>query len=278
MGRRLYLFLWPSIFFLAVNVLAIVAASKLRAVLFFWPKMTSVQFLIFYFSVTVVLLILFRAIRIPYLSNAHIAVLRPIRLLTKFCRIPAAPFVFWESFIYRLARLKIWLHDLIVVILLIFVALDFGSMFSPGHAVIIIGVIAIYDLLAVYVFKSMVEMSSVLIRFYLIPGVIFPKIRFSDFNSSLGDLSEDFDETKEVKLERFSLLGGGDIGIPAILTVSVMLFWGLGYALAMVGFSLLGLLVTYFFFILLGNRPFPALSFIGLSSITGFLLISLFTR
>ncbi len=121
-------------------------------------------------------------------------------------------------------------------------------------------------------------MSSILIRFYLIPGIIFPKLRFADFNSSLGDLNEDFDETKEVKLERFSLLGSGDIGIPAILTVSVMLSWGLGYALAMTGFSLLGLLITYFFFIFLGNRPFPALSFIGLSSIIGFMIILLIPK
>ena len=81
-----------------------------------------------------------------------------------------------------------------------------------------------------------------------------------------------------MKLERFSLLGGGDIGIPAILTVSVMLAWGLNYALIITGFSFLGLLLTYFFFIFLGNRPFPALSFIGVSSIIGLMVILLIPK
>jgi presenilin-like A22 family membrane protease len=163
---------------------------------------------------------------------------------------------------------KIWLHDLLLLVALASVGTVFGVFLAPWTAILFLLVLSVYDILAVRFGYMMWMLKSLSVSdtppAFIIPGTI------PAWNMDVRE-SRIFDEESE---RDFSVLGGGDIGFPLILIVSVFFAHGFTRALVVGGFSLLGLAAAYWVQSkLLKGRPTPALPPITLLCIIGYLIV-----
>lgn len=166
---------------------------------------------------------------------------------------------------------RIWFHDALLVFTLVSMASVFGAIFSPWTVIIIMSFISVYDFLAVR-FGYMQWMTQKLSESDTLPAFLIPK-KPADWNASLKgpSLKKLFAEKAQ---REFSVLGGGDIGFPLLLAVSVLYTLGLAAGLTVAGFSLLGLVAAYAVHLfLMQGKPTPALPPIFALSFLGFLLV-----
>jgi presenilin-like A22 family membrane protease len=167
---------------------------------------------------------------------------------------------------------RVWLHDLILLVTMASIGSVFGFLFSPLTFMIFMLVISLYDVLAVR-FGLMVWMADKLSESATLPAFIFPK-NSGDWNLSLAQIR--FEELqKEAPAKRdYSILGGGDIGFPLMLAVSVFFEYNLSAAMLVGAFALAGLISAFLIQILwLKGKPMPALPPIAFFSLVGFLII-----
>jgi presenilin-like A22 family membrane protease len=166
---------------------------------------------------------------------------------------------------------RIWLHDLLLIVALAAAGSVFSYVVSPWTFMVFMLVIAVYDFVAVR-FGLMVWMADRLSESASLPAFIFPR-QAGDWNASLKSVR--FGELKEQAVEEreHMVLGGGDIGIPLLLTVSVFFQADLARAVLVGGFALVGLLSAFLIQIIwLKGRPMPAMPPIAFFSLAGFLL------
>ncbi len=164
---------------------------------------------------------------------------------------------------------RVWLHDLLLVITLAGMGSVFGFLLSPWTAISFMLVISVYDILAVR-FGFMMWMAKKLSQLETLPAFIIPK-DIADWNLDLREIRL----TEEEPPDRgFSLLGGGDIGFPILLIVTVFSAYGLVRSLSLAAFSLLGLAAVYWIqAVFLKGKPMPALPPITFSCLVGFLIV-----
>ena len=170
---------------------------------------------------------------------------------------------------------KVWLHNIVLLITLSAVGSVFGFLFSPWTFMAFMGIIAVYDLVAVR-FGFMTWMADKFSETSSLPAFIFPK-KVRDWRLGLGAVR--FNELQQQAPQRreYSILGGGDIGFPLMLATAV--YFDLGHAAAWLvgGFSLLGLMAAYLIQTLwLKEKPMPALPPIATLSLIGLLLARAF--
>ena len=170
---------------------------------------------------------------------------------------------------------RVWLHDLLLLITLAGAGSVFGFLFSPWTFMIFMLIIAVYDVLAVR-FGFMVWMADKLSESTTLPAFIFPKImrdwKLNLKNVRVGDLKKE-----EVDRREYSILGGGDIGFPLMLAVSVFFGADLVRAVLVGVFALIGLMGAFLIQSLwLKDKPVPALPPIAFFSLIGFLIVSLY--
>jgi len=171
-------------------------------------------------------------------------------------------------------RPRIWLHNLLLLIALVSVGVVFGFLLSPWAAMSLMLVLSVYDFLAVR-FGYMLWLADKLSQSEVLPAFIIPK-QISRWNLDLNKagfkkLFEDSSSEREL-----SILGGGDIGFPLLLIVSVFFTYGFGSSLIVAAFSWLGLISAYWIqLVFLKGKPMPALPPISLASLIGFLIVYL---
>ena len=167
----------------------------------------------------------------------------------------------------------IWLHNLVLILALTSLGAVFGRFITPWTAMLLIILMAVYDFLAVR-FKFMTWMADQLIKIEALPAIIIPK----DYSGWSSNLKQD----RVIKLlaikstdKKCSILGGGDIAFPCLLTASVYFAQGLIPAAIIALFGLLGLIVTYSIQkLLIKEKPMPALPPIAALTLVGLLFIS----
>ena len=170
---------------------------------------------------------------------------------------------------------RIWLHNFLLLIALAAAGSLFGFLFSPWTFMIFMLIIAVYDVLAVR-FGFMVWMADRLSQSTSLPAFIFPK-QLKDWKLKLetvrfGELKEKASEERE-----YAILGGGDIGFPLMLAVSVFFESRLAGALVVGVFALAGVVSAFLIQMLwLKGKPMPALPPIAFLSLAGFLIASRF--
>ncbi|MFC1962611.1 presenilin family intramembrane aspartyl protease [Chloroflexota bacterium] len=165
---------------------------------------------------------------------------------------------------------RIWLHNLLMVITLASVGTVFGVLLAPWTAVLFMLVISVYDILAVR-FGYMMWMVRRLSVSDTLPAFIIPKT-IVGWNLDLKE-ARLFEDSSE---REFSVLGGGDVGFPLLLIVSVFFAHSFAGSLVVAGFALLGLAAAYWVQRkVMGGKPTPALPPISLLSIVGFLIVYL---
>lgn len=168
---------------------------------------------------------------------------------------------------------RVWLHNLVLLVTLSAAGSVFGFLFSPWTFMIFMLIIAVYDVAAVR-FGFMVWMADKLSDTATLPAFIFPK-KLRDWGLGLtvvrvGDLKDQKPEERE-----YSILGGGDIGFPLMLSVAVYFDIGTGAAWLVGLFAVLGLMAAYLIqTIWLKEKPMPALPPIAIMSLIGWLIAS----
>ncbi|MDP2744428.1 MAG: presenilin family intramembrane aspartyl protease [Dehalococcoidia bacterium] len=165
---------------------------------------------------------------------------------------------------------RIWLHNLLMVVTLASVGAVFGVLFSPLTAILFMLVISVYDIVAVR-FGFMMWMVKRMAVSDTLPVFVIPR--------TVPGWKQDMKEVRlfEDRSEReFSVLGGGDVGFPLLLVVSVFFADGFARSLIVAGFALLGLAGAYLVHDkLLKGRPTPALPPISILCIVGFAIARL---
>lgn len=168
---------------------------------------------------------------------------------------------------------KVWLHDFLLLVALSAAGATFGFVFSPWTFMIFMLVVAVYDVLAVR-FGLMVWMADKLSATASLPAFVFPK-KTSDLklplnNVQVGELKKETADKRE-----HTILGGGDIGFPLMLSNSVYFAHGMNAAILTGAFGVVGLVGAFVIqkFWLKG-KPMPALPPIAIMSLVGFLIAS----
>ncbi|HUT68816.1 MAG TPA: presenilin family intramembrane aspartyl protease, partial [Dehalococcoidales bacterium] len=108
-----------------------------------------------------------------------------------------------------------------------------------------------------------------------LPAFIFPK-QIRDWKMGLRSVRVGDLRNKESAEREYSILGGGDIGFPLMLAVSVFFKAGLGGAAIVGVFALVGLMGAFLIQLLwLKDKPVPALPPIAFAALVGFLITEL---
>jgi presenilin-like A22 family membrane protease len=164
----------------------------------------------------------------------------------------------------------VWLHNLVLILAVSSLGAVFGRFITPWTAMVIILALAIYDFLAVR-FKFMLWMADRLSQINALPALIIPK-NYSEWNFNLKK-REKIIEMDPAGRE-YSILGGGDIAFPCLLTASVYFARGLTPAVIIAVLGLLGLASVYAIQArLLKGKPMPALPPIAAFTLVGLLII-----
>ena len=285
MKSKLSPFLWSGLAMVLALTLALYVA--IREKLFFEanqivsPDISLTPVIAYFFGVVVVLALILFIIPLSKLRLVFrilftlmfawgifivTALILPPAMAYPLAIIAGIAWLFWA---------RIWLHDLLLLITLSGAGSVFGFLFSPWTFMIFMLIIAVYDVVAVR-FGFMVWMADKLSESATLPAFIFPK-KIRDWklnlkNVRVGDLKKEESDRRE-----YSILGGGDIGFPLILAVSVFFETDLVSAVLVGVFALMGLmsalLIQSFW---LKGKPMPALPPIAFFSLIGFLIASLY--
>ena len=164
----------------------------------------------------------------------------------------------------------VWLHNLVLILAVSSLGAVFGRFITPWTAMAIILALALYDFLAVR-FRFMLWMADRLSQINALPALIIPK-NYSEWKSNLKE-REKIVELNPAARE-YSILGGGDIAFPCLLTASVYFAQGLKPAAIIAVFGLLGLVSVYVIQArFLKGKPMPALPPIAAFTLVGLLII-----
>ena len=165
----------------------------------------------------------------------------------------------------------VWLHNLVLILAASSLGAVFGRFITPWTAMAIILALALYDFLAVR-FRFMLWMADRLSEVNALPALIIPK-DYSEWNLNLKKHGEKMIEVNPAERE-YSILGGGDIAFPCLLTASVYFAQGFKPAGIMAVLGLLGLVSVYAIqAIFLKGKPMPALPPIAAFTLVGLLII-----
>lgn len=168
-------------------------------------------------------------------------------------------------------RPRIWLHDLLMIFSLASLGATMGPLFSPWEVVVLLAALSVYDVIAVR-FGYMVWLVKRLSLSETLPAFLIPK-EMKGWNLTFKEANIKNLLEAEFGQREFSVLGGGDLGLPLVLITSVFFSYGFVSSLIVGVFSLTGLFLAYFIQIyILKGKPLPALPPISFVSFIGFLV------
>lgn len=174
----------------------------------------------------------------------------------------------------RFFRPTVLLHNLVVIGGIAGISGMLGLTIFPRDAIILLIILAIYDVIAVYKTKHMVKMAEEMIKKRVILGIIVPE-KILGLKASMGDVEKEKISVRRIfkpgKSGRFMILGGGDLALPLILIASVANQDILKSIIILI-FALFGLFAMHLIFIKLKSRPMPALPPLAIFSILGYLV------
>jgi len=187
---------------------------------------------------------------------------------------PTATILAAGLIILRFVRPTVWLHNLVVIGGLAGIGAMLGITLLPRDAIILLIILAVYDVIAVYKTKHMVKMAKAMIKKRVILGIIIPE-KILGLKASMADVEQDKIPVKRIikpsERGKFMILGGGDLILPLLLIASVA-NQNIWQSVVILVFALLGLLAMHLLFIKLKSKPMPALPPLAVFSILGYLV------
>lgn len=222
------------------------------------------QFILMFAVATVILLIILKYFKKPWLIQGlfYLAIIEGLLFFSQ-------AFFDWPYFLYVVVFFllawffyrNILIHNVIIVLAVSAIAVIFGLNFMPSAVILILLFLAVYDFWAVYKTKHMVKMFR---------GMAEAKVHFSIIIPQ--NFKGLFKKTKTVSPStEFMFLGTGDLALPAILVVSSLKISQLTALLTGLG-AVCGFVFLYILFITQAKRaPMPGLPPIILGTLLGFL-------
>lgn len=227
--------------------------------------MSAWQFIITFLIATLVLILLLKYFKKPWLARVlfYLAILEGLWLFSQ------AYFTWPNNLIFIATILALWalyrnvfIHNLIIIIAISAIAVIFGANIAPSAGIIILLFIAVYDYWAVYKTTHMVKMFKGLAESKVYFTLIIPQT-FKGLFKQTQLVSPSVD---------FMFLGTGDIALPAIFIVSCLQINLLTALVTSLG-TICGFVLLYIIFITQKERqPMPGLPLIVLGTLLGFLL------
>lgn len=289
--KHLNIFWKEAILFALTQVLGIFVAvrlSKVLDVLQIKPQPVSLSNFLIYFIIGTLAILIFLKISkkgtgIMLQIFFILAVFSGLDIIfSTFIAEPVATILAAALIAFRFFRPTVLIHNLLVVGSLAGVGGILGLTLFPRDAIIILIILAIYDVIAVYKTKHMVKMAKAMIEKRVIIGIIIPE-KISGLWASMVDVEKEKIPTisrrkisaesllKPVEKFRFMILGGGDLVLPLLLIASVA-HQNILQSIIILIFALFGLLVMNLIFIKLKSKPMPALPPLAVFSILGYLV------
>jgi presenilin-like A22 family membrane protease len=271
----IFIFFIEAFLFYLTLALGILCAKNLEKILEIQrieiPSFSSLEFVFYFFLATLFTFLIFRFLREKTIKGR---IYKILFLLVSFF----SSLIFFESFLPEPIPLILifllifwWIkkpivlnQNLLVIFSLAGIGASLGLSLKPEAVILILIILSIYDFIAVYKTKHMVKIAKDMIETGTILGLVFPF-------EPLGFLKS----TKEIKPGegKFLILGGGDVTLPLIFSVSLLKF-GILKPFIVALFSLLGLFANFLFFIFQKERrPIAALPMISLFSFLGYLIV-----
>jgi len=279
--NRFYPFFWGGVIFVISEALtfAVVLTSRdyLEASRALVPEIRLEFALAYFFGVVVamgVVLFLIPIVKLKLVLKVFFAFLFFWGIFIVFGLVLPVPVAVTLGIIgpgFWFFRPKIWLHNLLMMLALVSSAVVFGALFAPWTVLLLLLAISVYDIVAVR-FGYMLWMAKKLFESDTLPAFVLPR----KMGSWLADLKEsDLRKLAEEKAteREFAILGGGDIGFPLLLVVSVFFNYGLAGSLVTAATSVAGLVFAFWLQqVVLKGKPLPALAPISFGSFIGFLI------
>ncbi|MCD6471225.1 hypothetical protein J7K86_01720 [bacterium] len=164
---------------------------------------------------------------------------------------------------------KVWLHNLIIVLTIVWTSVLLGLIISPFQAIMILLILSVYDVIAVFGTKHMIYLFKGLAEKGIVFALAIPK--------NLKNLFKQIPEFKNDKIRAtkrdFVFLGTGDIALPMIFSISLLRenFW---LSISTILGALFGLVFIHFF-LFKKKRPLPALPPLTFGTILGWAVCKL---
>lgn len=271
MNRVLKIFLIEAFLYATSILLGILVALRLDQLVVHASDRAdtavTVGVFLFYFLLVTLLLVFFsrkRKLLFRIMIIFSVLVGGWIALLPFFAEYS---FIILLSLVFLLIKKPfVFIHDLCIILAIAGVGAVVGISLEPFMVIIIAAFLSLYDVVAVYKTKHMLEIARGMIKNNSVMGIIIP-FQLKDF----------FADLKKTDLRgRFMILGGGDIVIPLLMCVS-FLSQGLFYSAVMFFFAMLGLTFSFIFFISPRvKRPIPALPPIVFMLTFGYIVLEVF--
>ncbi len=169
---------------------------------------------------------------------------------------------------------RVWFHDAAMILSFVSLGAVFGRFITPWTGMIMIGVLAVYDYLAVKT-GFMIWMADKMSQTSTLPALIIPRYP-GEWGDSLKQKSIQTLAQTQAADRKYSIVGGGDISFPCLLTASVYFSQAQGLApgIIMAVAGLVGLGGAYFIqAVFAKGNPVPALPPIFFSLLIGLLLV-----
>jgi len=185
-----------------------------------------------------------------------------VSLIETFFGLSAAILTLSVSVLLWYCVKRVWLFDLLLLLGIAGLSANMGGSLVPVAAAAILAILSVYDIVAVYLTKHMVEMGESLLRQRVFFAIIVPR-GLRGFQTRLQEVAPG---------SGHYFIGTGDLVLPALLISSatyVRLEAGVAAAIG----ALLGLLATTALFLSQkSRRAMPALPPIALGAIIGYLV------
>ena len=160
--------------------------------------------------------------------------------------------------LWKVFRPNFFIHNLTELFIYGGLAVIFVPMLTPTYAVVLLILLAFYDMYAVWKSKHMIKMAKFQTKAGIFAGFMIPYVQK--------------ERGKKVKI-RTAVLGGGDIGFPLIFSGTILATMGLYQALIVTCFA------TFSLFLLLWlskkDRFYPAMPFLAAGCLVGFAVVKL---
>jgi len=150
--------------------------------------------------------------------------------------------------VLRFFERNIWTQNLALLLSVMGVGALLGASLGVLPALVLLGLLTVYDVIAVFKTKHMVKMAKAIVKQKLAFTFAIP--------------------TKKHVFQ----LGGGDLVMPLVFTISVLREFGLGNALFVMFFSMLALMALFGYLVKRPGKAYPALPPVTIGAITGFML------
>lgn len=262
----------------ALGIFVVVRLSKLLKDLEIELQPISLTYLLIYFLVITLLILIFLKVSkkgtgVVLQIFFILAVFSGLDILfSTFIIEPGAAILAAGLIIFRFIYPAVLLHNLVVVGGLAGIGGMLGITLFPRDAIILLIILAVYDVIAVYKTKHMVKMAKAMIKKRVILGIIVPE-KILGFKASMAAVEQEKIPVRRIlkpgKIGRFMILGGGDLALPLLLIASVARenIW---QSIIILVFALFGLLAMHLIFIKLKSKPMPALPPLAIFSILGY--------